>query len=498
MREHRRTILIVLALAAALGVVRATGVMPHLDIEKFLQDVSARLGTWTYLLVGVLAFAETGAFIGLIAPGEFAVILGGVVAGHGEISVSVLLGIVWFAAWAGDTVSFALGAKLGRGFLMRHGPKFRLTPGRFAQVERYFDRHGGKTVLIGRFLGFVRALAPFIAGSSGMRYRAFAPYSILGTGLWGTTFVLLGYFFSHSIDQVATWAGRGTFAFGLLVGIVVAAVLAGRWLREKENRERLVAFFERTPVLRVLPPLLRTAWKVAGPEIRFLWGRLTPGRLGLEFSTVLAVLAVGVYVVGLYLVLLGDDLGPTPGDQTAFDVVRELSSSWLTSVNEGVTRLGAGYVTWSLAALGAVVLAARRRWLELVVLVAGLALTIAGVNVMKDAVERPRPEGALVPVSGYSFPSGHAAYAAVYPVLAIIAARVTSPLAARFALVASAVAVAALVGLSRVYLRTHYLSDVFGGWALGMSCFALCGALVLVFGHLRQNERPDARQNSAS
>ena len=97
----------------------------------------------------------------------------------------------------------------------------RITPERFAQVEDYFARHGGKTILIGRFLGLVRALAPFIAGSSGMRYRAFLPYSVLGTGLWAATFSLLGYFLAENIDLAEEIASRGIFIFGSVVAIGV-------------------------------------------------------------------------------------------------------------------------------------------------------------------------------------------------------------------------------------------------------------------------------------
>ena len=103
------------------------GDLPHIDLEKAIQDLSKGLGAWTYLLVGALAFLETGAFVGLIAPGEFTVILGGAVAGQGEISLPVILAITWLCAFAGDSVSFLLGAKLGRGFLVRHGQRFRIT-----------------------------------------------------------------------------------------------------------------------------------------------------------------------------------------------------------------------------------------------------------------------------------------------------------------------------------------------------------------------------------
>ena len=169
----------------------------------------------------MLAFLETGAFVGLVFPGETAVILGGAVAGQGETNVIITIAIVWFCAWAGDTTSFFIGRRLGRDFVMRHGPKVRITHERFEQVEDFFQRHGGKTILIGRFIGLVRALAPFIAGSSGMQYRAFVPFSVIGTGLWAAAFTLLGYALSSSLDKAAEYAGTGTLIFGAVVALVV-------------------------------------------------------------------------------------------------------------------------------------------------------------------------------------------------------------------------------------------------------------------------------------
>ena len=254
---------------------------PSLDIEGWLEDLAADLGDLTYLLVGLLAFAETGAFVGLVFPGETAVIIGGALAGQGQNSVVLMLAIVWFCAWAGDSVSFLLGRRLGREFVLKHGPKVRITEARFGQVETYFQRHGGKTILIGRFIGLVRALAPFIAGSSGMQYRAFLPYSVLGTGLWAATFTLLGYFISENINQATELASRGIFVFGAVVGIVVAIVLAVRFLRVRENRQRLARRMEGVAVLR---PLVALGRRIE-PQARFLWHRVTPGGLGLEFTT---------------------------------------------------------------------------------------------------------------------------------------------------------------------------------------------------------------------
>ena len=94
-------------------------------------------------------------------------LLGGAVAGQGAIDVYLLIAIAWFAAWAGDTTSFFVGRRLGREFVIKHGPRFGINDERFERVEDYFSRHGGKTIFIGRFVSLVRAFAPFVAGSSG-------------------------------------------------------------------------------------------------------------------------------------------------------------------------------------------------------------------------------------------------------------------------------------------------------------------------------------------
>lgn len=87
--------------------------LPDVDAQKLLEDVSGSLGSWTYLIVGFLAFLETGAFVGLVAPGETVVVLAGAVAGQGATSVVLTIGIVWLCAFLGDTCSFFLGEKLG-------------------------------------------------------------------------------------------------------------------------------------------------------------------------------------------------------------------------------------------------------------------------------------------------------------------------------------------------------------------------------------------------
>jgi membrane protein DedA with SNARE-associated domain/membrane-associated phospholipid phosphatase len=490
LRLDNRWVRWALAAAAVIAFFLFRDRLPDIDLEEIVKDLSRGLGSWTYLLVAALAFLETGAFVGLVAPGEFTVMLGGAVAGQGDISLPLILGITWLSAFLGDSVSFMLGAKLGRGFLVRHGARFQITDERLHQVERYFDRHGGKTIFIGRFIGLVRALAPFIAGSSRMRYSAFAPYSILGTGLWSAVFILIGYFASQSLGTVTEIVSRGLVYFGVFVGAVVGLIVLYRYLRERENREQLAAAMERRRALR---PVLALARRVR-PQALFLWHRVTPGGLGLELTTLLAALAVGLFVLISYWSIVSGDPGPTGGDRTALDLFNDIRTGWLNDVADTVTDLGSAYIVFPLAGLAGVALAATRRWTELGVLIAGMVLIVIFTHEIKDWTDRPRPADGLVPADGSAFPSAHAAYATIYTWLAAtIAFRIVPGITRRSLVIVVGIALTALVGISRGYLRVHWLSDVLGGWALGVSCFAGAAAVALIFVHIRNNLRRDAR-----
>jgi undecaprenyl-diphosphatase len=484
---RKRLLLVALAAAVAFGYYLISQKLGHLDLQGLLEDVSNTLGAWTYLLVGVFAFAETGAFVGLVVPGETVMLLGGAVAGQGAIDIYLLIAIAWFAAWAGDTTSFFVGRRLGRGFVLRHGPRVGISHERFERVEDYFSRHGGKTIFIGRFVSLVRALAPFIAGSSGMRYRAFVPYSILGTGLWASAHILIGYFFSRSIETAAEYAGKGAFLLGTLIVVVAGSIFLYRHFRVAENRAATVRWMESHLATRWLVVLGRRYQ----PQLSFLWDRVTPGgTFGLEFTSLMAVLSVSLFVLIAYVVIIGRDPGPTPGDTTAIDLVESLHSGFLESVSHFFSVLGRGWFLWGLTGVCAALLAARRRWAEFWVLLVGMALISFGVHEIKSATERVRPLGASDSYGDHSFPSGHAAGSVLYTWLAVtIVLRLRPGMARGAAVITGGIVLTILIGLSRVYLHAHYLSDVSGGWALGAAVFSFCSAVALVITQVRQNSR---------
>jgi membrane protein DedA with SNARE-associated domain len=234
-RRVRGALLAVGLLAAAALAALAAGVVRMPDLEGALTDLSETLGPWTYALVAALAFLETGAFVGLVAPGETAIVLGGVVAAQGDVSLPAMILVAWSAAALGDLASLMLGRRLGRRFLIARGPRLGVTAERLARVEAFFDRHGPKAILVGRFVGIVRAVAPFLAGASGMRVRAFVPWSLLGTLVWSSAFTLVGYAFHRSFASAA-----GTLTHGALALAVVAAAALALREHRRARRARVV------------------------------------------------------------------------------------------------------------------------------------------------------------------------------------------------------------------------------------------------------------------
>jgi undecaprenyl-diphosphatase len=165
-------------------------------------------------------------------------------------------------------------------------------------------------------------------------------------------------------------------------------------------------------------------------------------------------------------------------------IARALTTDWATAVMKAVSALGGFAVSAAVTVVVALVAWRRGRRREAIALVAGMLLGSLLSPLAKDYWMRPRPLDPIVYAPGYAYPSGHAVHATVYLACAVVLVRTGHRLAIRFAAVAVGAVLMVLIGLSRVYLRTHQLSDVIGGFALGLAAFALCGAVTLVAARL--------------
>ena len=198
-----------------------------------LIDFVWSVGSWGYVVVFLGAALESSAFLGLLVPGESLVIVSGVLASAGLFKLPTLIAVVSTGAVVGDSIGYELGRRLGRPWLLRRGALLGFRRDRVEAVDEFFKRHGGKAVLIGRFIGFLRALVPFVAGSSRMPYGRFLVYNVAGSILWTLACVFLGYFLGAAWPIAEKWVGRA----GLVLGVVVVAVAAW-WLRRRRRKRR--------------------------------------------------------------------------------------------------------------------------------------------------------------------------------------------------------------------------------------------------------------------
>ncbi|MFI1354393.1 DedA family protein [Streptomyces sp. NPDC020898] len=198
------------------------------------MDIGALIeaaGWWTYIVVFAVTAGETGAFIGVLLPGETVILLASAIAGRGDLDPVLLAALVVTGGMTGDSLGYALGRWYGR------RPNSRLTqrirPGsRIGQAQDFLTRHGGASVVAGRFIGFVRTFLPFAAGASGMPYRRFFLFSTVASLIWGIGNVLLGYFAGAAATDFLHEAGL----IGATVLAAVAVALLGLvWLLRRRR-----------------------------------------------------------------------------------------------------------------------------------------------------------------------------------------------------------------------------------------------------------------------
>lgn len=166
-----------------------------LHVDEHLGTVAAALGAWRYALLGAIVFAETGLVVTPFLPGDSLLFAAGSLAATGHFDVVVLLIVLFAAAVLGDAANYAVGSALGQHVRMR-GNRF-IRREHLERTERFFERYGGKTIVIARFVPIVRTYAPFVAGACGMSYRRFGMFNVLGAVLWVGSLVPAGYFFGQ-------------------------------------------------------------------------------------------------------------------------------------------------------------------------------------------------------------------------------------------------------------------------------------------------------------
>jgi membrane-associated protein len=199
----------------------------HLDVH--LVKMVAQYGVWIYAILFAIIFSETGFVVTPFLPGDSLLFVAGAVAATGGMNAHLLVALLIAAAFLGNLVNYAIGRWLGRHFFTDRGSRW-LNPAHLDKAHAFYDRHGGKAVVISRFLPIVRTYIPFVAGMGSMPPARFTLFNFAGAVLWVGALTYLGFFFGN-----IPWIKGNLTA--IIVGIIVISLapLGIAWLRSRKT-----------------------------------------------------------------------------------------------------------------------------------------------------------------------------------------------------------------------------------------------------------------------
>jgi membrane-associated protein len=190
-----------------------------LHLDKYLDQIIQMFGVWAYVIMFLVIFCETGLVVTPLLPGDSLLFALGALAAQGTLNIEILLISLCVAAVAGDTVNYSIGNFLGPKVF--HYPDSRFFKKEYlVRTHQFYEKHGGKTIIIARFIPIIRTFAPFVAGIGTMKYVRFITYNIVGGISWVCLFLLAGYFFG-GIPAV-----KNNFTL-VIMAIIIISVMPG-------------------------------------------------------------------------------------------------------------------------------------------------------------------------------------------------------------------------------------------------------------------------------
>lgn len=203
-------------------------------------DLRALLEAIGYAGIGAIVFAESGLLIGFFLPGDSLLFTAGFLASQGIFNIVWLAGLCFLAAVLGDSVGYSFGHRVGRRIFTRED-SLLFHKHNLQRAQAFYDRHGGKTIILARFLPVVRTFAPILAGVGSMPYRRFLAYNVVGGALWAVGLTVLGYYLGSAIPDV------DRYLLPIILGIVVLSILPTIFhvFRHADDRARVFRAVQR-------------------------------------------------------------------------------------------------------------------------------------------------------------------------------------------------------------------------------------------------------------
>ncbi|GAB4357805.1 MAG: bifunctional DedA family/phosphatase PAP2 family protein [Gammaproteobacteria bacterium] len=413
--------------------------------------------------VALIAFAESLLLVGLVMPGAALLFGVGLLIASGALPLWPTL--LWAAAgaMAGDWLSFFIGRYFERP-LRRLWP-LRNHPELIERGLRFIDRHGGKSLFIGRFVGPVRPVIPAVAGMLRMRTGRFLAISTVASLLWSPAYLLPGALFGASLGLASEVGGDLALLLLLLAALIWFSFAVVRRIYHR-LQPRATEYLNRAAL-----------WGLRHPQLgRFTRGLIDPDRP--DAGTLAAwafVLLLAVWGFSSVLGSLFEGPLPTPFDRSVYDNLQGLRTPWMDHLMIRLTHLGDITIVGVLALLVTFWLGMRQRWVACAHWLGVVAFALAVPWLLKAALEIPRPEAIAGHFRDAAFPSGHATRAIVlFGFLAVLTAR-DFHLRWRWLPYTVALLLSLGVAASRLYLGAHWLTDVLGGLTLGLIWVTVLG-----------------------
>lgn len=427
------------------------------------------ISDYGYVIVALFIFFEG---IAIPFPTDTTIVTAAAFAAHGRLSVAAVFLISAAATTAGTTVAF-VGGRRGSVFFERHSRK--VNPVILERTRRFFDRHGGIAVIVGRFVPVARMLISPLAGLSTMSLARFTVFNSVGALLWAGLFCAVGYFFGQHPPAFGHGLVRAAFVVTLGLAVVVTVLVAGGWLVEESDAAWRAEGTMWHRIITTFP--LR--WLAAhSPRARtFLFRRFTPGDylglnltigLGLSFVALIVFSAITNHVVSQ---------GAVPHfDRQLMSALRETATPERLAFWRGVSALGRLPVVAVVGALFAILLGLRARsWLP----ISGFVASFLGSGLLDIVVTRffthQHAPATAVASTQFGAPSGQALGSLVgYGMIAYFLILLVTDERWRMAIVVLLVAMVAVISFSRLYVGDHYFSDIVSGLAAGGVWLAAC------------------------
>lgn len=205
-----------------------------LHIDKYLGEIITNYGVLSYLILFLIIFAETGFVFTPFLPGDSLLFAAGAFSAIGSFNIVILLLLLWFAAFLGDTANYWIGRFFGQKLV--DNPKIPINQEHIDKTQKFYTKYGGKAIFLARFIPVIRTTAPFVAGIGRMDYKKFVYYNVAGGLVWVFGFTLMGYFFGN-IPSVKENFSIVVIAIVALSILPIVIEFLKVWLRKQAKTE---------------------------------------------------------------------------------------------------------------------------------------------------------------------------------------------------------------------------------------------------------------------